>query len=204
MKNAWIMAFLICSFLLTAACQESKVEVSRPSSKEAAPSENAEQLDVDESVIPPVPITGAWLNAQVLQEKTDNASAEIRVGIASFYNGIKVAEQRDRFMITLSARPNADNKAIISVEPMSSGEYDHIVTIQGPTLELIRAAYATIGVYVTIVDRNDNSSDTWSTPLDAILSDSPSKRVVSSSSSVSTSQSSSSNPPSNPAFIKAN
>jgi hypothetical protein len=182
------VAILLCSSFLPAACQESKLEASKPSSKESGQSENAEPQEADESIIPPVPITGVWLNAQVLQEKTENNRAEVRIGIASFYNGIKVADQRDRFMVTLTATPNADNKAIITTDPMASGEYDHIVSIQGPTIEQIRAAYTTIGIYASVVDRNDNSSDTWNTLLDAILSDGPAKTAVSTSSSVSTSQ----------------
>jgi hypothetical protein len=186
MKNAWVAISMLCSFLIT-ACQETKIETSKPSSASLDSRESDQPKPADDKVIPPVPVTGVWLNAQVLKEKSNNNFAEIQIGVESFYNGIKVADQRDRFMVTLAATPNADNGASIKPEAAPNGEYDHIVTIQGTTLERIRAAYTTIGVYVTIVDRNDNTSDTWSTPLDAILNDSGSKTVVSSSSSASAS-----------------
>lgn len=184
MRNTWILTSLLFSFL-TLACQETKVESSKPSStssgnRDKVPSE-------DEKVIPPVPVNGVWLNAQVLKEKTNNNGAEIQIGIASYYNGVKVTDQRDRFMLNLTVTPVANNGVTVSQEAAPTGDYDHVVTIQGSNLERVRGSYATIGLFMTILDRNDNSSDTWNTPLEAVLNDSPSKTAVHSSSSVSVS-----------------
>jgi hypothetical protein len=187
MKRAWVLTSLLFSYL-TAACQETKLETSTASSTGSDQKELPKSAD--EKVVPPVSVNGVYLNAHVLKEKSNNNNAEVTVGIASFYNGVKIADQRDRFQVTLKATPNANNGAIMTTEAVANGDYDHIVTVQGPSLERIRSAYATIGVYITVYDRNDNTTDTWSTPLDAVLSDSPAKTSVSSSSSSSASASS--------------
>ncbi len=179
MRVAWVRTGLLVS-CLTMACQETKLETSKPSSTSSVSSDK-DKVE-DEKVIPPVPVNGVWLNAQVLREKASNNSAEAQIGIATYYKGIKITDQRDRFIVTMSAAQNSSTSVSINQEVLPTGDFDQLVTLQGTTLDGIRSSYANIMLYVTVVDRGDNSSDTWNTSLDKVLTTRTSRTVTSSSS----------------------
>jgi len=182
MKKIWVLASLLGTCL--AACRETKLEPSKPSSIRSETSEDAQAAD--EKVSPPVPITGAWLTASVMEETSNNSKAQTRIGIGSFYNAIKITSDRDRFRVTFNVA-SAANGLVISAAAVGTGDYDQIVTIQGSSLPQIRAAFANIDLELTVLDRQDNTSNSTSISLAKALEEVRSKSVVKSSSSASTS-----------------
>ncbi|HYX39140.1 MAG TPA: hypothetical protein VE954_39050 [Oligoflexus sp.] len=165
MKKSWVQATLLGVCL--AACQETKLDQSELSSRNPAPAPDAQ--DADEKVVPPVPVTGAWLVASVLEESSTNTTARSLIGVSSYYNGTKITGDRARFIVTFTAAPTANNSVTIRDASAATGEYDQLVTIEGTHLNQIHAAYKTIGVYLTITDRSDNTTDTRNTTLAEIL-----------------------------------
>ena len=169
------------------SCQDKKLQTSVPSSADAGRKENHKEPE-NEKVDPPVPVTGVWLNAEVLQESNINGKAIATIGIASFYHGIRISDQRDRFLVTLTATPSVNNGITITQKEVASGNYDQQVIVEGPNPAQVRNAYGSITLYVTILDRSDNSTDTWSSSLEAVLSRGSIRKTSSSqSTSVSTS-----------------
>jgi len=151
-----------------ASCQDTKLQTSAPASADADRKEKPKE-PVSEKVDPPVPVTGIWLNAEVLQESNINGKAVATIGISSFYHGIKVSDQRDRFLVTLTASPTTNTGTVISESEVATGNYDHQIIVEGSNPAQVRNAYASITLYVTILDRSDNSTGTWSSVLDAVL-----------------------------------
>jgi hypothetical protein len=180
----------LLSLLGTASCQDTKLQTSTPSSTDAERKEEVKK-PANEKADPPVPVSGVWLNAQVLEESNVNGKAKATLGISSYYRGVKVSDQRDRFMVNLTATPNANNGTTITEEEVLTGNYDHMVRVEGSNPAQVRSAYSTIMLYVTILDRSDNTTDTWSSSLEAVLT---TGNIKKSSSSQSTSASSSDSP----------
>lgn len=171
----------------TISCQDSKLQTSAPSSADAGRKEKPKE-PVNEKVDPPVPVTGVWLNAEVLQESNVNGKVTATIGIASYYHGIKVSDQRDRFLVTMTASPTANTGTIVTQNEVATGNYDQEVRVEGSNPAQVRNAYGSIMLYVTILDRSDNTTDTWSSSLEAVLSRGNIKKTSSSqSTSVSTS-----------------
>jgi hypothetical protein len=188
MNKMLVLAGLF-SVYVTASCQDTKLQTSTPSSADADRKEEPKK-PASEMVDRPVPVNGIYLNAQVLEESNVNGRVTATLGISSYFRGIKVSDQRDRFMVTLTATPNANNGTTITQEEVPTGNYDHKVRVEGSNPAQVRNAYSSIMLYVTIFDRSDNTTDTWSSPLEAVLTTSTMKK---SSSSQSTSTSTSGN-----------
>jgi hypothetical protein len=179
----------LLSLLVTASCQDTKLQTSTPSSAEAERKDEPKP-PASEKADPPVPVNGVWLNAQVLEESNVNGRTTATLGVSSYYRGIKVSDQRDRFMVTLTATPNANNGTTITQEEIPTGDYDHKVRVEGSNPAQVRSAYSSIMLYVTIFDRSDNTTDTWSSSLESVLS---TGNIKKSSSSQSTSTSTAGN-----------
>lgn len=188
MNKVLVLAGLF-SVWVTASCQDTKLQTSTPASADADRKEEPKKPS-SEMVDRPVPVNGIYLKAQVLEESNVNGRAIATLGISSFYHGVKVSDQRDRFMVTLTASPNGNTGTIVTQEELATGNYDHKVKVEGSNPAQVRNAYSTIMLYVTIFDRSDNTSDTWSSSLEAVLT---SGNIKKSSSSQSTSTSTTGN-----------
>lgn len=176
------------SLLVTASCQDTKLQTSAPSSADADQKDKPKE-PANEKVDPPVPVNGVWLNAQVLEEANINGKTTATLGISSHYHGVRISDQRDRFVVTLTASPNANTGTIVTQEEVLTGDYDHKVKVEGSNPAQVRSAYASIMLYVTIFDRNDNTTDSGSSSLEAVLSKSNVKKSTSSQTTSSTSTS---------------
>ncbi|HET9237615.1 MAG TPA: hypothetical protein VFO10_10210 [Oligoflexus sp.] len=176
----------LLSLLVTASCQDTKLQTSTPSSEDMDRKEEPRKT-ADDKVDPPVPVNGVWLHAQVLEESNVNGRFTATLGIASYNKGVRISDHRDRFMVTLSASQNANTGTNITQEEVLTGDYDHRVKVEGTSPAQVRSAYPSIMLYVTIFDRSDNTTDTWSSPLEAVLVKSNVKQSVSSQSTSSTS-----------------
>ncbi len=167
----WIGLSLVFGSWLV-ACQDTNVQEkasqSQLSSDDLAPESKTPTPD-DEQVVPPNQISGAWLGAVILNQNATARGEQSKIGLAAFYKGFRVNDNPTRFLLTVSTTVSVDSDIRVDMQTSTRSGYDRILTIGGPNQKRIKQALAAIDYSMTIVDTQDNSSDSISGSIEQAL-----------------------------------
>ncbi len=129
----------------------------------------------EETVTPPIQVTGTYMHARILVESATN----VEIGLSAYHNGERVSMHPDTLQAIWSVTQPPDVQVSVSIQPFASEDTDVKLLMSGESLKAIRAQYKVVNLLLQVKDLKLNKdTPQLSRSISAALEETTAKETV--------------------------